>query len=152
MFRSYLSSSVGREDSGLKQRIARSLAVWPNWAIYCTLGNFSKPVATIIEPKLPTFFGNILKVSISFIFLIKSFLGNFYRHLAIFYKSHWSLVWIPQPMLRGKIRKHVIYKKWQKNQSFVKIGKNCWIHPSDRSGSVLLRLQQKYFLSTETWK
>ena len=31
--------------------------VWPDWAIYCTSGNFSKPVATIISPKLPTFFG-----------------------------------------------------------------------------------------------
>ena len=29
-----------------------SASVWPDWAIYC---NFSKPVATIIVPKLPTF-------------------------------------------------------------------------------------------------
>ena len=29
--------------------------VWPDWAIYCTLGNFSEPAATIILPKLPTF-------------------------------------------------------------------------------------------------
>ena len=28
-------------------------------------------------------------MSISFIFLVKSFLGNFYRHLAIFFWSHW---------------------------------------------------------------
>ena len=31
-------------------------AVWPDWSIYCTLGNFSKPLATIILPKSPTFF------------------------------------------------------------------------------------------------
>ena len=29
--------------------------------IYCTLGNFSKPVGTIILPKLPTFLGNFCK-------------------------------------------------------------------------------------------
>ena len=31
--------------------------VWPDWAIYYTLGNFSKPVATVILLKLPTFLG-----------------------------------------------------------------------------------------------
>ena len=30
-----------------------------------------------------------VKVSKCFIFLVKSFLGNFYRHLATFYWSHW---------------------------------------------------------------
>ena len=33
--------------------------VWPDWAIYWTLGNFSKPVATISFPKYTTFLGNI---------------------------------------------------------------------------------------------
>ena len=32
-------------------------AVWPELAIYCTLGNFSKPVGTIILHKLPTVLG-----------------------------------------------------------------------------------------------
>ena len=36
-------------------------AVWPDWAIYCTLDNFSKPVATIILPNLSTFLGNSCK-------------------------------------------------------------------------------------------
>ena len=31
-----------------------------------------------------------VKVSKSLIFLVKSFLGNFYGHLAIIYWSHWS--------------------------------------------------------------
>ena len=35
--------------------------VWPDWAIYWTLGNFSKPVATISLPKFPTFLGNFCK-------------------------------------------------------------------------------------------
>ena len=55
-----------------------------------TLGNFLdfgqllKPLATIKLPESPTFLGNFCKVSKSFIFPVKSFLGNFYRHLAIF--------------------------------------------------------------------
>ena len=65
-------------------------SVWPDWAIYCTLGNFSKPMATIILSKLPTFLGNFLKQSKSFIFLVKSFLGNFYKNLATFYWLHCS--------------------------------------------------------------
>ena len=32
--------------------------VWPDLAIYWTLGNFLKPLATIILPKSPTFSGN----------------------------------------------------------------------------------------------
>ena len=65
------------------------VAVWPDWAIYYNLANFSKPVATMILPKLPTLYSIFVKVLKSFIFLVKSFLGNFYRHLAIFYWSHW---------------------------------------------------------------
>ena len=36
-------------------------AVWPDWAIYCTLGNNSKPLAAINLPKYPTFLGNFCK-------------------------------------------------------------------------------------------
>ena len=41
-------------------------------------------MATISLPKSPIFLGNSCKVSKSIIFLVKSFLGNFYRYLAIF--------------------------------------------------------------------
>ena len=44
-----------------------------------------KPLATINFAKCSTFLGNFcIGVSKSIIFLVKSFLGNFYRHLAIF--------------------------------------------------------------------
>ena len=46
-----------------------------------TLGNFLKPLATINLLKSTQFFVNVSK---SMIFLMKSFLGNFYRHLVIF--------------------------------------------------------------------
>ena len=62
--------------------------VWADWAIYWTLGNFSSLWQQLILPKSPTFLGNFCKLSKSLIFLVKSFLGNFYRHLAIFYWSH----------------------------------------------------------------
>ena len=60
--------------------------MWPDCAIYWTLGNFSKPAATISFSKSPTFLGNFVKESKSLIFLVKSF----YRNLATFYWSHWS--------------------------------------------------------------
>ena len=57
---------------------------------FCTFSNFLKPLGTINLPKSPTFLGNFLKVSKSIIFLVKSFLGNFYTQLAIFIWSHWK--------------------------------------------------------------
>ena len=64
--------------------ILSSVSVWLDWAIYWTLGNFLKHLATINLSDSPTFLGNFLKVSKTIIFPVKSFLGNFYRHLAIF--------------------------------------------------------------------
>ena len=41
--------------------------MWPDWAIFCTLGNFFKPLATISLAKSLTFLGNFCKgVKISF--------------------------------------------------------------------------------------
>ena len=56
--------------------------VWPDWAIYCTLGNFSKPVATFILPKFTTFFDNFRKVLKIFNFPSEIILGNFYRDIS----------------------------------------------------------------------
>ena len=52
-------------------------------------GQLCKACGNIFLPKLPTFLVIFGKVSKSFIFLLKSFLGNFCRHLATFYWSHW---------------------------------------------------------------
>ena len=68
----------------------RAIKGWPDWAIYRTLGNFSKPFPKINLPKSPTFLGNLCKVSKSKKFYgVKSFLANFYRHLGTYYWSHW---------------------------------------------------------------
>ena len=63
--------------------------VWPDWAIYWTLGNFLKPLATITWSKSPTFLGNFCKGVKIYHFSSELILGNFYRHLAIFFWSHW---------------------------------------------------------------
>ena len=52
-------------------------AVWPDWAIYSTLGNFSKLVATIILPKLYRFFAIFVKVMTIFHFSSEIFWATF---------------------------------------------------------------------------
>ena len=58
-------------------------------AIYLNLGKFLKLLVTINFPKSATFLDIFVKLSKSFIFLVEPFLGNFNRHLAIFFLSHW---------------------------------------------------------------
>ena len=78
----------GVRVSDLK-RIGTRKAVWPDLAIYWTLGKFLQPLATIILPKSPTFLGNFCKGVENYPFSSATFLGNFYRHLAIFFWFHW---------------------------------------------------------------
>ena len=47
--------SVSRSGKG---QLWRLRAVWPDWAIYSSLDNFLKSLATINLPKSPTFLGN----------------------------------------------------------------------------------------------
>ena len=64
-------------------------SVWPDWAIFCTLGYFLKPLASINLPKSPTFLGIFCKGVYYLSFSGEIILGNFYRHLAIFIWSDW---------------------------------------------------------------
>ena len=59
--------------------------MWPDWAIYWTLGKFYSLWQQLIYPNLPHSLAIFVKVSKSIIFVVKSFLGNFYRHLATFF-------------------------------------------------------------------
>ena len=68
--------------------------MWPDWAIYLTLVNFSKPLSTINLPKSATFLDNFCKCVKIFNYLMTPFLGNFYRHLVTFFWSHWA--WYPE--------------------------------------------------------
>ena len=67
-------SSIGSDHS----------LVWPDWAIFWTLGNLLKPLATINLPQFSPFLSNLCKGVKSIHFSSETFLGNFYRHLAIF--------------------------------------------------------------------
>ena len=63
--------------------------MWPDWAIFYTLGNFSKPLATISLPKYLTFLGNFCKGVKIYHFSSEIIFGQLYRHLAIFIWAHW---------------------------------------------------------------
>ena len=68
------------------------LSVWPDWAVYWTLGNFLKPLAAITLSISPTLLGNFCKgVKIDHL-STEIILGNFYWHLAIFFLSHCPLL------------------------------------------------------------
>ena len=79
------------EDATRSVRKLPYLPVWPDLAIFCTLGNHSKLVATIILPKSPTLLANFC-IGVKIIHFSSEFtFGQFYRHLAIFIWSHWFL-------------------------------------------------------------
>ena len=72
----------------LRTRKEGDRAVWPDWAIYCTLGNFYNTVATYILPK-SRIFRQFLKLSKSFILLVKSFLAHFFIDIwRLFFTGH----------------------------------------------------------------
>ena len=86
----YFASIHGRWTTA-RSTVASSSSVCPDWAIYWTLGNFSKLLATINLHKSPTFLGNFcLGIKIFNFRSEKLILGNFYRHLVTFYWSHCS--------------------------------------------------------------
>ena len=75
-----------------------------DWAIYWTLGSFLKPLATINRPKSPIFLGYFCEgVKIGH-FLVKSFLGNFYRHLAIFVSGQTGYFWLNMLWLKYNLQ------------------------------------------------
>ena len=59
--------------------------VWPDWAIFCTLGNFFKPLATIYLPKSLTFLGNFCKVIKIYHFSCEIIFGQLLQMFGDFY-------------------------------------------------------------------
>ena len=72
---------------------------------FCTLGNHSKLVATIILSKSPTLVGNFCKGVKIIHFPIEIIFGNFYRHLAIFH-----LVTLSLGVSRDKISQVLVFR------------------------------------------
>ena len=50
-----------KNESGSSLGFLCCWTVWPDWALYRTLDNFLKPLATINLPQFPTFVGNFCK-------------------------------------------------------------------------------------------
>ena len=56
-------TNIGSGSSYMSMGRTPSPSVWPDWAIYWTLGKFLKPLATINLPKSSTFLGNFYHFS-----------------------------------------------------------------------------------------
>ena len=87
-----------------------SCSVWPDWAIYWTLGNFWSLWQQLICPNLPHSYGIFVRVSKSFIVLVKSFMANFYRHLA-FFSGHNDHVLLSFILPFRRWRKDLLYTR-----------------------------------------
>ena len=75
--------------------------VWPDWAIYFILCNFSKPVATIILPKSPTFLGNFCQGLKIFNFSSEIIFGQLLKTIGRLFTGHTShnfLYSLPPPL------------------------------------------------------
>ena len=73
--------------------------MWPDWAIFCTLGNHSKQGANIILPKLPTLLGNFCKGVKTIHFSIEIIFGQLLYTFGDFY-----LVTCFQPIFPSTVR------------------------------------------------
>ena len=90
------------------------LVVWPDWAIYWT---FQSLWQQLFYPNLPHSWAIFVNVSKSLIFLLKSFLGGVYRHLATFYWSHWQLACFSGS---GRTHSDWLLKSFSANQTDLK--------------------------------
>ena len=84
-----------RWNTRFRSKTTYSTPVWLDWTIFWTLGNFLKPLKTINLSNSLTFLGNFWKCVKIYLFLVKSFLGNFYRHFSIF-SGHPALQKLPK--------------------------------------------------------
>ena len=64
------------------------LAVWPDLAIYWTLGNFLKPLATIKLPQYPPFLGNFCKAVKIIHFSSETIFGQLFIYIWRFLSGH----------------------------------------------------------------
>ena len=67
-----------------------SQAVWPDWAIYWTWGNFLKPLATFNLPKSPTLLCNFCKGVKNYHFSSEIIFRQLLWTFGNFFWSHWS--------------------------------------------------------------
>ena len=102
-------------------------AVWPDWAIYWTLGNFSKSLATINLPKSLAFLGNFCKGVKIFNFTSKINFGHILQtsgnHLLVtlWTKSHGSSInwFFFRHLLKPKISHESYFKTEKQGKAFL---------------------------------
>ena len=75
----------------VRNTTSHPLAVWPDWAIYWTLGEFLNTLATINLSKSPTFLGNFCKHVEIFHFTREIIFGQLLQTFGDFYWSHCPL-------------------------------------------------------------
>ena len=112
-----------------------SRSVWPDWAIYWTLGNFLKPLATVELSQSHTFLDNFCKYVKIYHFSSEIIFGQFLYTFGDFFSGHtdsrslvwWSLEFRTLCIVSGKITSSD--KSWncssRKIFSFLKSTKNC---------------------------
>ena len=71
----------------VNEEIGATQPLWPDWAIFWTLGKFLKPLAAINLPQSSPFLVNDCK-GVKIIHFSSETI--FHRHLAIFNWSHWT--------------------------------------------------------------
>ena len=138
--------------------------MWPDWTIFCALGNFSKPVQKLFCPNCSHLLAIFVKVSKSFIFCkgvenfhfsLEIILGNFYRHLATFYWSHCrDTKESPErrksrektTMMRDCFRRHLSWHFVGRSKAFFNAGH----HPSFSFSFGISKQQNN--LATNEWK
>ena len=84
----YLPESLGKETTSCLLTV---LPVWPDWAIYWTMGKFLKPLATINLPKSPTILCNFCKGVKIYHFSNELIFGELLETFGDFFWPHWVL-------------------------------------------------------------
>ena len=131
--------------------------VWPDWAIFCTLANFFKPLATISLPKSLTFLGNFCKGVNIHHFSSEIILGNFYRHWGFLSGHTDGVLPTPEPNrpLRtvSEIREDPIWRKSMRGKIWLELllremGKNRLNLAKVKTPKMFLWEAKKRFLGT----
>ena len=121
----------------LEWKAGYSGTVWPDWAIFWTLGNFLKPLATINLPQSSPFLGNFCKGVKIFHFSSETIFGQLLKTFGDFYQV---------TLLRNnelKVEREIILRRLSTNW-FIKLSKIFW-HYVTRS--LLKRRHSLYHLS-----
>ena len=75
--------------------------MWPDWAIFCTLGNFSNPGTTIGLPKSPTFLRNFCK-DVKIYHFSNEIIFGYFIEIREFFSGHTACI-LPFQTFHGRL-------------------------------------------------